>query len=72
MVVEKPKTKKKVLKKKRFISEHKRLVAGGIIVAIAIAGVISGIVLFVEEPKGGICIIGIIGEIGDIDPIIHG
>ena len=71
MTVEKPKPKKKVPKKKRFIAEHKPFVVGGIILGIAIAGIISGIIFFAEEPKGGSCIIGLAAEVENIDPITH-
>lgn len=62
--------KKKSLKKK--ITEHKPVVVGGIIAAVAIAGIVGGIVLFLGEQKkyGGTFIFGYSGGLDTIDPLI--
>lgn len=70
MSVEEKGPKKKAPKKKKIFAEHKSIIVGGIIAAVAIAGIVSGIIILIQEPKGGICIIGIPGEYGNIDPVL--
>ncbi|MFX1572538.1 MAG: hypothetical protein ACFFB0_07305 [Promethearchaeota archaeon] len=45
MSVEEKGHKKKAPKKKKIFVEHKAIIAGGIITAVAIAGIVSGIII---------------------------
>ncbi|MFX1571445.1 MAG: ABC transporter substrate-binding protein [Promethearchaeota archaeon] len=62
--------KKPVPKKKKLIAEHKTIVVGGIVAAVALAGIVSGIVLFtveVEKKRGNIvCAFNFV--VDDLDP----
>ncbi|MFX1571443.1 MAG: ABC transporter substrate-binding protein [Promethearchaeota archaeon] len=63
--------KKPKSKKKKILVEHKPIVIGGIIAAVAIAGIVGGIVLFLGEKKiGGTFIFGYGGGLDRIDPLI--
>jgi len=64
----------KASSKRRFpnIKEFKKTIAvGGLIASLAIVGIISGIFIFSETPKGGILEVGITQSIEEIDPLIY-
>jgi len=68
-LTKKPKSKKK----KKIFVEHKPIVIGGIVAVVAIAGIVSGIVLFTEEEKtGGDFIFGTAGALYVLDPLLFG
>ena len=62
----------KASSKIKKIKESKKLIiTGGLITSLAIVGIIIGIILFKEPPKGGILIVGITGnKIEVIDPLL--
>jgi peptide/nickel transport system substrate-binding protein len=67
MTAEQTGSKKKYLK----INVLKRpIIIGGTIAAVAIAGIVSGIIIFMGTPKGGILNVGITYEVSEIDPIL--
>ncbi len=69
MTAEQTGSKKKRLK----INVLKRpIIIGGTIAAVAIAGIVSGIIIFMGIPKGGILNVGITYEVRNIDPLLCG
>ncbi|NHJ25414.1 MAG: hypothetical protein EAX89_12605, partial [Candidatus Lokiarchaeota archaeon] len=67
MTAEQTGSKKKRLK----INVLKRpIIIGGTIAAVAIAGIVSGIIIFMGIPKGGTLNVGITYEVSEIDPIL--
>jgi len=73
MNAENRETKKKVPKKIGQRSLKKPLIAGGLIVAVAISAIVSGIIIFSNiDNKGGVFIYGINSGLGYIDPLSPG
>ncbi|MFX1357235.1 MAG: ABC transporter substrate-binding protein, partial [Promethearchaeota archaeon] len=69
MTVEKVSPKKKIPKTESF---KKPIIIGGLIAVVAITGIISGIIIFLEMPKRGTLIVGITGEkIESIEPLTY-
>jgi len=68
MTIEKAPPKKKLSKIQIF---KKPIIIGGTIAAVAIAGIISGIIILREVPKGGTLKVGIRYEVGQIDPLLY-
>ena len=66
-----PESRKKVPKWKKILTEHKLIVVGGLIGAIALAGIISGIVILTEETdeKRDTFIFSLDGGLESIDPL---
>lgn len=42
---------KKIPKKKRFLPTHKPIVVGGLVAAVSLAGIIAGVVWYINRPK---------------------
>ncbi len=64
--------KKKIPGKKVKLADHKKtIVGGGLVAAVAIAGIIGGIIILggLDEGRGGTLVIGVTGSLNYLDPI---